>query len=123
MSQSQKINKLVNPYINTNDTDTKRRLVAKIPYKANFFLIGGKDKSVRPVPLLIHSGDFLVVTEDARQSYHAVPRRIVSSEEYTKINSTNIEKSEDSDLKFTEKYLSSHRININVRPVHKFCPQ
>ena len=36
MSQSQKINKLVNPYINTNDTDTKRRLVAKRPYKANF---------------------------------------------------------------------------------------
>ncbi len=62
------------------------------------------------------------MTEDARQSYHAVPRRIVSSEKVTKINSTNIETSKDSDLKFTEKYLSSHRINLDFRQVHKFCP-
>ena len=60
---------------------------------------------------------FQVMTEDARQSYHAVPR-IVLSEKVPKINLTNKQTSEESDLKFTEKYLSSHRINLNVRQVH-----
>lgn len=85
------------------------------------FLIGGREKSTRPVSLFLHSGDVLIMTEDARKSYHAVPRIIKSHEkpwleaEKDEDDSAKIE-SED-DLEFTKKYLEKFRININVRQV------
>jgi len=58
------------------------------------------------------------MTNDARQSYHAVPRILKLG------NATNVGSKRDpasnneGDEDFVIKYLSNHRININVRQVH-----
>ena len=68
------------------------------------FLIGGPDKSQKPEAILLRSGDVLVMSHQARQSYHAVPKILPNDTEFT------------SDSKCNE-YLQKHRININVRQV------
>ena len=38
------------------------------------FLIGGPTKQTKPLPLLLHSGDIVVMSGDSRLSYHAIPK-------------------------------------------------
>ena len=38
------------------------------------FLIGGKSKDQMPTAMMLHSGDVLVLSGEARQCYHGVPR-------------------------------------------------
>lgn len=44
------------------------------------FLIGGKSKEVKPTPILLRSGDVIVMSSEARLSYHGVPRVLPPSE-------------------------------------------
>ncbi|XP_041981522.1 nucleic acid dioxygenase ALKBH1 [Aricia agestis] len=92
------------------------------------FLIGGKDKSVEPTPILINSGDVVIMSKEARLCYHAVPRILRSSnqpwndlqhkEPPSKIKKT--EESETNNFRIFSKYVEESRININVRQVlHK----
>ena len=37
-------------------------------------MIGGCTKQEKPVPLFLHSGDIVVMSEESRLAYHAVPR-------------------------------------------------
>ena len=45
------------------------------------FLIGGKSKQVKPTPILLRSGDVIVMASDARLSYHGVPRVLAPRED------------------------------------------
>lgn len=38
------------------------------------FLVGGKTKQVRPLPLLLNSGDIVIMSGESRLAYHGVPR-------------------------------------------------
>lgn len=38
------------------------------------FLIGGKSKQVKPTPLLLRSGDVVIMAGDARLAHHGVPK-------------------------------------------------
>ena len=44
------------------------------------FLIGGPSKSLEPLPILLQNGDVLIMTHQARQSYHAVPKILAANE-------------------------------------------
>ena len=37
------------------------------------FLIGGKNKNEKPTPILIRSGDVIVMSKDSRYAYHGIP--------------------------------------------------
>eukprot|EP00051_Salpingoeca_urceolata_P009897 m.120304 g.120304 ORF g.120304 m.120304 type:complete len:276 (-) comp16499_c0_seq1:21-848(-) len=73
------------------------------------FMIGGNTKQTVPVPLWLRSGDFVVMTAQARQAYHAVPK-IVS-------NTLPPGLTDDGEAAWApfHAYLSDARININVR--------
>jgi len=73
------------------------------------FLIGDKTLDTVPCPLLLRSGDVLVMEKEARLSYHAVPRILPYPED--------INFSSDHD-QFLQEYLSTHRINMNIRQVN-----
>lgn len=90
------------------------------------FLIGGRHKSDPASPILIRSGDVLVMTRESRLCYHAVPRILHKSEETW--NDFTEENSHPSDIlcnscKDSEQwepfnmYLNDCRINLNVRQV------
>ena len=44
------------------------------------FLIGGPSKSLEPLPILLQNGDVVIMTHQARQSYHAVPKILAANE-------------------------------------------
>ena len=74
---------------------------------AAVFLIGGEQKSsCVPTPILLRSGDALLMTGPSRLYYHAVPR-ILLDPFVSEI--------------FTEHYISEKRLNINVRQVYRFA--
>lgn len=93
------------------------------------FLIGGKDKESEALPILLNSGDVLVMSEESRIHYHAVPRVFQTDRKPWNANE-NLSSCSDlieSDLKEClgvdwkkfEKYLQDSRINVNVRQVKK----
>ena len=69
------------------------------------FLVGGATVQQVPAALLVRSGDVLVMEEGARLAYHGVPRILPSTQDW------------GTGEEFLDQYLSSHRININIRQV------
>lgn len=79
------------------------------------FLLGGKTRNIRPTAFKLHSGDITVMSGESRLYYHGVPRilehtfDIDAASKY--IDNNNIEQQR------LLKYLSTARLNINVRQV------
>lgn len=76
------------------------------------FLLGTQSKADKPVALFIRSGDIVIMSGECRLSYHAVPVLLneLVEDRYSPSGS------DDSWSPFA-KYLSSSRINFNVRQV------
>lgn len=94
------------------------------------FLIGGLERENETLPILLNSGDILIMSADSRLCYHAVPRVFKSSCQCWNLNedTTQCEELADGDVKDClksdewkpfEKYLVDSRINVNVRQVNK----
>jgi len=79
------------------------------------FLLGGKTKDTAPVPILIRSGDIMVMGGSSRLVYHGVPRMLEGTMS-PEITEAAMHSSSDH-LKNVTEYLSESRININVRQV------
>lgn len=77
---------------------------------AGVFLIGGQSKSnCSPSPILLRSGDILLMTGSSRLCFHAIPRIL--------LDLSLREKIDDSD-EISGSYIYDKRININVRQVY-----
>lgn len=83
---------------------------------AAIFLIGGRTRDVDPVPLLLRSGDVVIMSGPVcRRAYHGVPR-ILEGSLPLHLKSENID---DPNGEWTpyDQYMRTTRININVRQV------
>jgi len=80
------------------------------------FLIGGPTKATRPLAVRLRSGDIVVLSGQARASYHAVPR-IVSTHDANPWTDTMAPETNDHDQTVAA-YLKRHRINISLRQVN-----
>ncbi len=106
------------------------------------FLLGGSNKSVKPIPMLIRSGDVVVLSGPMREAYHAVPRILkISGDPLHTIEPLeyglpemcscldkskcldlwqlehNMKTAMSSDASDYSTYLQTSRINMNVRQV------
>ncbi|KAI0031696.1 hypothetical protein K488DRAFT_51500 [Vararia minispora EC-137] len=80
---------------------------------AAVFLIGGLTRDVPPVPILLRSGDVVIMSGPAcRRAYHGVPRIL----ENTLPSHLHVTSSDEDWTPYAE-YLKSARINVNVRQV------
>ncbi|KAH9929633.1 hypothetical protein B0H21DRAFT_781123 [Amylocystis lapponica] len=80
---------------------------------AAVFLIGGLTRDVEPIPILLRSGDVVIMSGPAcRRAYHGVPRIL----EYTLPPHLDGHDDHD-DWELYKEYLHTTRININVRQV------
>lgn len=70
------------------------------------FLIGGLTRSVTPTPVLLRSGDAVVLAGPARRSFHGVPR-ILKANDAKAVDTTS-----DGNV---ENYMQKCRINISIR--------
>lgn len=81
---------------------------------AAVFLIGGKTRDVEPIPLILRSGDVIIMSgPECRRAYHGVPRIL----EGTLPSHFRSENTKEHDWPVYEEYMKTTRININVRQV------
>ena len=94
------------------------------------FLIGGPEREDETTPILLNSGDILIMSSKSRLYYHAVPRvfncdRHFWNDDKNLKNCCDLDQNElleclkDETWKPFETYLSDSRINVNVRQVNK----
>src|SRR6266403_2405122 len=82
---------------------------------AAIFLVGGLTRNIAPIPILLRSGDIIVMSGPAcRCAYHGVPRILERTLPAYLGEGTNID-----DELWTPyaRYMDTTRININVRQV------
>ncbi|KAH7910652.1 hypothetical protein BJ138DRAFT_1064760 [Hygrophoropsis aurantiaca] len=84
---------------------------------AAILLIGGLTRDIEPVPILLRSGDVVIMSgPECRRAYHGVPR-VLENTLPTHFDSCEIEGAIEGDLKLYKEYMKTTRININVRQV------
>ncbi|TEB35865.1 hypothetical protein FA13DRAFT_1623777 [Coprinellus micaceus] len=77
---------------------------------AGIFLIGGDTRDTEPVPILLRSGDVVIMSGPCRRAYHGVPRILEGTlPAHLKVGGEDW-------APFAE-YLETTRINVNVRQV------
>lgn len=94
------------------------------------FLIGGREREDEVLPIILNSGDILVMSDDSRLFYHAVPC-VFHCDQKPWIDSEDMSRCSDlpqdelaqcvrsAEWKHFESYLADSRINVNVRQVNK----
>ncbi|KAL5717570.1 DNA-(apurinic or apyrimidinic site) lyase [Ranunculus cassubicifolius] len=78
------------------------------------FLLGGKSREDLPIAMFLRSGDVVLMAGQARECFHGVPR-IFTDKENAEITPL-ISKFSEQDLGYLD-YITSSRININIRQV------
>ncbi|BFZ53443.1 hypothetical protein PYCC9005_000467 [Savitreella phatthalungensis] len=79
---------------------------------AAVFLLGGASRDEEPLPIMLRSGDVLIMSGACRRAYHGVPRIVEGSlPQYLERDP------EDEDWDQFAAYMATSRININVRQV------
>ncbi|KAG0373345.1 hypothetical protein BGX24_011829 [Mortierella sp. AD032] len=77
------------------------------------YLLGGPTREQSPTPILLQSGDILVMTGPCRSAFHGVPRIIEDTlPDYLQSNPS------DSEWEIYADYLAEARINLNIRQVY-----
>ncbi|KAM4012933.1 LOW QUALITY PROTEIN: nucleic acid dioxygenase ALKBH1 [Anomaloglossus baeobatrachus] len=96
--------------------------------QSSIFLLGGLSRDAAPTPMMMHSGDIMVMSGASRLLYHAVPRILrhpgggvlppcLSVPPSTEDTSPLMEPCSPPDWEVCEAYLRSSRINVTVRRV------
>ncbi|KAF9972490.1 hypothetical protein BGZ73_004398 [Actinomortierella ambigua] len=76
------------------------------------YLLGGPDRETSPTPILLQSGDILVMTGPCRAAFHGVPRIIEDT-----LPSYLQKQKHESEWDIFADYLQEARINLNIRQV------
>ncbi|XP_020614289.1 nucleic acid dioxygenase ALKBH1-like [Orbicella faveolata] len=89
------------------------------------FLLGGKTRDQVPLAMYLRSGDIMIMAGDSRLAYHAVPRILAPKKRTGEAalpaclsrgeEETSAHCSEE--IAILEQYLTTSRINVNVRQV------
>ena len=95
----------LNPHTDHSERNLSAPLISISLGLSAVFLIGGSTLAEPPTPILLRSGDVLVMAGESRMAYHALPKVLPATWEGNSDGQVG-------------KYLSTHRININVRQVN-----
>ncbi|KAF6205166.1 hypothetical protein GE061_019333 [Apolygus lucorum] len=79
------------------------------------FLIGGASHDDPASPILIKSGDVVIMSGPSRLSVHGVPKILPATEHPWKKSNNNVKAGPDHDL--VDEFISQARVNVNVRQV------
>ena len=70
------------------------------------FLMGSKSLETLPLPILLKSGDLIILSGESRLNYHSLPR-VISNTCPLQFQDTKV-----------QEYMSETRINVNIRQVY-----
>ena len=85
------------------------------------FLIGSDDTETEPEALLIHSGDVVIMSGEARRAFHGVPR-IIENMNYLKMDKCleylpSVFAADEREMQLCMQFMASSRINMNFRQI------
>lgn len=110
-------------HIDDAEHDLTRPIVSISLGRSAIFLIGGQTKDIPPTPILVRSGDAVIMTGESRLCYHGIAAILTEeAEEYFTgqtpdiVTPADIEYGSEADENIL-KYLRGNRINMNVRQV------
>ena len=95
----------LNPHTDHSEKNLSAPLISISLGLSAVFLIGGTTLVEPPTPILLRSGDVLVMAGESRMAYHALPKVLPATWEGLSDGRVGA-------------YLENHRININVRQVN-----
>ncbi|KAI8817682.1 2OG-Fe(II) oxygenase superfamily-domain-containing protein [Fimicolochytrium jonesii] len=97
-----------------SEINTEAPLISFSFGNSSVFLIGSENRDDTPIPILLRSGDVLVMHGNSRRAYHALPRILGGTcPDYLTPESVN-----DAQWRAFYNYLKDARINVNVRQVY-----
>ncbi|RXK40273.1 alkylated DNA repair protein AlkB [Tremella mesenterica] len=100
-------------HVDRAELDPSRPLVSISLGHSTIFLLGSSTRNDQPIPLILRSGDILIMSGPGRKAYHGVPRIMEGT-----LPSHFTPSSDDSlSMKTTKEFLQTARININARQV------
>ncbi|KAJ3298344.1 hypothetical protein HK104_010809 [Borealophlyctis nickersoniae] len=100
-----------------SEINTEAPLVSFSFGNSGIFLIGTTSRDDAPTGIILRSGDVLVMSGPARKAFHGVPRILENSLPDYLAKDPEGDPSRDSDWDLFSDYLSTARINVNVRQV------
>ncbi|KAH7343899.1 2OG-Fe(II) oxygenase superfamily-domain-containing protein [Rhizoctonia solani] len=102
-------------HVDRSEISSTTPLVSISLGNAAIFLIGGPTRDVEPIPILLRSGDVVIMSgPGCRRAYHGVPRILENS---TPAHLVQLEGQDRGDRLVSE-YIKNARINCNVRQVY-----
>nr|XP_031860915.1 alkylated DNA repair protein AlkB [Kwoniella shandongensis]KAA5527987.1 alkylated DNA repair protein AlkB [Kwoniella shandongensis] len=100
-------------HVDRSELDPARPLVSLSLGHAAILLLGSATRHNPPHPIILRSGDMLIMSGDGRQAYHGVPRIM----EGTLPEHFQPHDDDDDTIRAAKQWISSARININARQV------
>ncbi|GAA5951116.1 hypothetical protein JCM8115_005059 [Rhodotorula mucilaginosa] len=106
-------------HVDLSEVDAVSPLVSLSLGHSSVFLIGGATRDVPPLPVLLRSGDGLIMSGAGRRAYHALPRVLENTlPDYLRADCPDPEGLAGEQWKLYGEYLErGARINVNVRSV------
>lgn len=108
-------------HIDDAEHDLEKPIISLSLGRTAIFLIGGQKKDVVPTPILLRSGDAVLMTGESRLCYHGVGGILSAGGEEALTGEAPLVSFSGAGLedrdRFVSEYLQNHRINMNVRQV------
>jgi len=114
-------------HVDDSEDDHDHPVVSFSLGRSAVFVVGTLDRDEKPVPVLLRSGDVMLLSGDARMCYHGIaailpghvplPDSLTSSHQLNAIPLLQCSAVPAEDLSRVETFLSENRINANVRQV------
>ncbi|ORY32229.1 hypothetical protein BCR39DRAFT_41711 [Naematelia encephala] len=100
-------------HVDRAELDPSRPLVSISLGHAAIFLLGSASRNQPPIPIILRSGDVLIMSGNGRQSYHGVPRIM----EGTLPAHFQPNDGDEQNRKAAKKFIATARVNVNARQV------
>lgn len=79
------------------------------------FLMGGRTREVPPVPVLVRSGDVVIMGGESRFCFHSVPRVVENSCPEYLLSEKDPPAEFEAQWDICRSYIANSRINLNCR--------
>ncbi|KAG1081807.1 hypothetical protein G6F42_022816 [Rhizopus arrhizus] len=103
-------------HVDRSEMNMEAPLVSLSLGQSCIYLIGGLTRETVPVPLLLKSGDIVVMTGPCRKAFHGVP--LIIENTLPDYLSNNNQYDDAPDWKLFGDFMSTSRINLNIRQVY-----
>uniref|UniRef100_A0A914XUJ1 Fe2OG dioxygenase domain-containing protein n=1 Tax=Panagrolaimus superbus TaxID=310955 RepID=A0A914XUJ1_9BILA len=106
------LNTRLSPHVDRSERDYSYPLVSLSFGQSAIYVSGGASANDEPIPIMLHSGDVLVMAGSQRLVFHGVPRILKTQNFQVENDSSSFTVAEKKALL---QYINDHRVNVTLR--------